>query len=259
MRFQIYNTLFIGKVVIQLTSVKSTNNYAIKLLAKSKPSNGTVVFTNNQTAGRGQYGTTWESDSQQNITLSVIVYPTFLPVNQQFNLNICVAIGIVDFLKAKLPHSQVSVKWPNDIYLDNKKLGGVLIQNTLRSSVIRSSVIGIGLNINQTEFNPLLPNPVSLSAATGETYNIEELVPELLKAIEIRYLQLQNGNTDQLITDYLDCLYLKAIPSVFKRQNESSFNGTIQTINEIGQLVVLNNDTNQQEVFSLKEIRFPRY
>lgn len=255
MQLQLYNTLFIGKVVIQLPSVKSTNNYAINLLAKSKPSNGTVVFTQNQTEGRGQFGTIWESKPNQNVTLSIILYPSFLPVNQQFNLTICIALGILDFLKTLVSSTDLSIKWPNDIYLKNKKLGGILIQNTISSTVIKSSVIGIGLNVNQLEFRPDLPNPVSLASSTGTMYRLEELVPGLLEAVEYRYLQLKSGKSEQLISDYLECLYLRGVPSVFVRQNGTSFSGRIQGINEIGQLVVWNLDLEGEEVFSLKEVQ----
>jgi len=259
MSLQIPNTLFIGKVVIHLPLIKSTNKYAINLLAKSKPSNGTVVFTNNQTEGRGQFGTSWESQAGQNMTLSIIVYPSFLTVNQQFNLNLCVALGIIDFLKSDRNLTGLRIKWPNDIYHGNKKLGGILIQNTINSASIKSSVIGIGLNVNQTTFSDKLPNPVSLATLGGSRYDVEQLVPGILQAIEYRYLQLKANKTDLLLTDYLEGLYLKDIPSVFTRQNGISFKGSIQTINAIGQLVVLNHETNQLESFNLKEIKFPMY
>ena len=132
------NTLFIGKVVIQLPKVDSTNLYAQSLVAKSKPSEGTVISTYNQRAGRGQIGRKWESEPGKNIAFSVILYPGFLAIRQQFLLNQMVSLAVLD-LVAKYTEKAVKVKWPNDIYIEDGKVCGILIQNTLAGRRIQSS------------------------------------------------------------------------------------------------------------------------
>ena len=170
-----YNTLFIGKVLLHFPILDSTNNHAANLLAKSTPMEGTVIFTTHQVAGKGQYGSSWESEAGKNITLSVILHPSFLAVHHQFMLNKAIALGIFDMICQYINPSRVYLKWPNDLYIDNKKVGGILIQNSLKGSQINNSIIGIGLNINQTVFKGNAPNPTSFTLITGQSYSIDEL------------------------------------------------------------------------------------
>ena len=124
------NTLFIGKVFQHFASLESTNQYAVDLISKSKPIEGTVISTFNQTKGRGQIGSTWESAIGKNITLSVILYPSFLPIQKQFYLNQIVALAVKDLLQA-YTSKVVQVKWPNDVYIHEHKTAGILIQNSV--------------------------------------------------------------------------------------------------------------------------------
>lgn len=256
MSLKLYNTLFVGKVLINVPSLKSTNNYAINLLTKSKPTDGTVVFTPNQTSGRGQYGSSWEAEAGKNITLSIIFHPSFLGINDQFYLNIFTSLGILDFLHKIIPNEELSIKWPNDIYVSNNKLGGVLIQNTMNSKILKSSVIGIGLNVNQTAFNSDAPNPTSLKLIANKDFMVEGLVQDLLQCIEARYLQLKAGKKDQLKMDYLGLLYRFDQVSSYERKDGSKFNGKIKNVAASGQLLVLNIDNEQEESFFFKEIKF---
>jgi len=154
------NNLFIGKVYIKLNEVNSTNEYAKVLLSKNKPSEGTVIFAHYQTNGKGQFGKTWKSEKGKNLTFSIILYPNFLEAKRAYSLNQAVSLGLKDCIESqKIP---VSIKWPNDIYYHDKKLGGLLIENGLVGENINYSIIGIGLNVNQTTFSQEIPNPTSL-------------------------------------------------------------------------------------------------
>ena len=251
-----YNTLFIGKVLQHFPTLPSTNTHAIDLLAKSNPMEGTVISTSHQTAGKGQYDRSWESEAGKNITLSIILHPTFLAVRQQFMLNKAVALGIFDFLQHYLSASKVSIKWPNDLYVNNNKIGGILIQNSLRGTQIKSTIVGIGLNINQVDFHSSIPNPTSFTNITGQSYSLDELYTHLCKTIEFRYLQLKNNNWKTLDKDYLSVLYRFGEYHEFERKNNEKFLGKITGVEEDGRLRIVNHRTGREEVFDLKEVRF---
>ncbi|MCB0573965.1 MAG: biotin--[acetyl-CoA-carboxylase] ligase, partial [Saprospiraceae bacterium] len=181
------NTLFIGKVYHRFDQLPSTNDHAAELIAKSTPPEGTVIRAASQTAGRGQFGSRWESAAGKNLTLSVILYPDWLEAGAQFHLSMATALALHDtvysivqnlpdesLLKAgepstvyrlpstvHRPPSTVKIKWPNDLYLGDRKAAGILIQNSLSGAHLQSSILGIGLNVNQPEFDPSLPNPGS--------------------------------------------------------------------------------------------------
>jgi len=202
------NSLFIGKVANYLASVDSTNIFANNLLSKSTPIEGTVIYTDNQYAGRGQIGSKWESAAGENIILSVILYPKFLPIQAQFKLNQVVALAVYDLLATFIfPVDQLSVKWPNDIYINDKKIGGILIENKLKGSLLASAVAGVGLNVNQTDFAPNLPNPTSLQLETGNRQDIYDMIGLFCEYLERRYLQLKAGQHNSLDQDYLQVLY----------------------------------------------------
>lgn len=241
-------------MIVDLPQVASTNAYALELLSKSKPAEGTVISTQHQTAGRGQIGSTWESEPNKNISLSAIFYPDFLAVKDQYLLNIFVSLAVLDFVNNCLPERPVSIKWPNDIYVGKLKIAGILLQNSLINNQIRSTVVGIGININQTTFLTNPPNPTSLSLESGQVFNLEELIPTLCEFLESRFLQLKAGKIVPLQHEYLQHLYRFAIPANYRRANGESFTGTITGIDEIGRLKL--DIGGKTEVFDLKEIRF---
>lgn len=231
----------------------STNKHALFLLSKNKPPEGTVISTFCQTDGRGQIGSTWESQPGKNITLSVIFYPEFLLAKHQFRLNQAISLATLDFVKTYLPE-EVRIKWPNDIYVRQLKIAGILIQNSLANHYIRSSVVGIGININQTVFLTSPPNPTSFALETGREFDLEELVLSLCQFIESRYLQLKSGKIVPLHRDYLQDLYLFEVPSLFQRASGEVFQGTIKGIDESGKILLLVGG--EEETFGLKEIKF---
>ena len=202
------NSLFIGKVANYLTRVDSTNAFAASLLAKSTPIEGTVIYTDDQYAGRGQIGSKWESVVGKNIIMSVILQPQFLPLRYQFKLNQVVALAVHDLLsKYIIPPVHLAVKWPNDIYIKEKKIGGILIENKLRGTTLANSVVGIGLNINQNQFPSDLPNPTSLLLETGHEQDVYEMIGRLCECLEQRYLQLKGQHYAALDEAYLNALY----------------------------------------------------
>lgn len=247
------DTLFIGRNFHDLPSANSTNEYALALLSKSKPPEGTVISTLNQYAGRGQIGSGWESEPSKNISLSIILYPLFLPISQQFFLNQSISLAVFDLVDKHFPQ-KTKIKWPNDIYINEKKVAGILTQNAISGTQIRSSVIGIGININQTIFTSGAPNPTSFKLESGRETDIYNIISELCRCMENRYLQLKSGNLVPLQTDYLQHLYRYQTESFFQRPNGHIFKGTIAGIAGDGQLQIDSGGTT--ETFGLKEIKF---
>jgi BirA family biotin operon repressor/biotin-[acetyl-CoA-carboxylase] ligase len=248
------NTLFVGKVLLQFHELDSTNSFAQELLAKSKPVEGTIVWTLAQPQGRGQHGSKWESEPGKNLTLSLILYPIFLPAWRNFALNKAVALAVRDFVSAYLPEKNVSIKWPNDIYVGDRKIGGILIQNTLQQSTIASTIIGIGLNINQVSFSSQIPNPTSLQLESAQSFELTALLPVLAQHLEQKYLQLRANNWEQLDAVYLQRLYRLGVQSVFQRIDGTVIRGVITGISDSGRLQISHDDF--VETFDLKEVSF---
>lgn len=250
---RIKNTLFVGKVLFHLDEVESTNLYANELIAKSKPSEGTVISTFNQWGGRGQIGSKWLSEPYRNITISLILYPTFLPIRQQFLLNQAVSLAVTDLIK-QYSDKPIQVKWPNDVYLDGKKLVGILIQGTIAKTSFQSAVIGVGINVNQTDFPAELPNPTSLKLVEKQDFDLEELIPNLCHCLEIRYLQLRQGKLAQIQETYLELLYQMEEVHTYYYPDGKPFEGKIIGISPIGKLLI---ETKQGiEAFAMKEVLF---
>jgi BirA family biotin operon repressor/biotin-[acetyl-CoA-carboxylase] ligase len=250
------NSLFIGKVANYLASVDSTNIFANNLLTKSTPIEGTVIYTDNQYAGRGQIGSKWESAVGENIILSVILYPKFLPIQTQFKLNQVVALAVYDLLKAFVfPVNQLAVKWPNDIYIKDKKIGGILIENKLKGSLLASAIVGVGLNINQSNFSPNLPNPTSLFLETEKQEDTYAMIGLFCEHLERRYLQLKAGKYKSLDQDYLNVLYGYQEWRTYKvAATLATFKGKIVGISSEGKLQI--QTTDELLEFYFKEVIF---
>lgn len=243
-------TLFIGKKLIYLPTCQSTNDEAADLLRLGQGPEGTVVITDYQTAGRGQRGNQWLAQAGENFTLSLILRPNFLTPVQQFHLNIAISLGIYEFFASFLSEG-LKIKWPNDLFFGNQKLGGVLIENTIQRGRMESSVIGMGLNINQIEFEN--PRATSLRRLMGKTFSLEELLPDLLASLEKNYLLLRNGHYGLLKTRYLQNLFRYQEKHMFAR-NDVPFEGMIVGIAETGLLAV--QIENRLEYFDFKEISY---
>lgn len=209
-------TLFTGQQLVWLPACPSTNTVAQQLQRENRASEGCTVITGHQTAGRGQRGNQWEAAAHENLTLSVVWHPTFLGATEQFLLSQAVALAALDWARRWLGASteiSLRVKWPNDLYVGNQKLGGILIENTLSGSKIQYSIVGIGLNVNQQVF--AVPTATSLGQLTGRHYDLAEAAARLLECLEARYLQLRAGRVGQLRQEYLAALYRYRQPHQF--------------------------------------------
>jgi BirA family biotin operon repressor/biotin-[acetyl-CoA-carboxylase] ligase len=230
-------TLFIGRNRIELDKIDSTNNYAANVLQNQRLPEGTVIRANFQTGGRGQRGHIWESEPNMNLLCSIVLYPVFLDIRAQFLLNKTIALAVFNTVKEILPSSFISIKWPNDILLNERKLSGILIENTIAGSQIVSSLAGVGINLNQTVFNDAKANAISLKQVLNQTINAEEILAILCKQLEVLYLQLKFGNHLKLEQDYQDALWKKDELVDF-RVEERLFPALVKRVDQQGRLVV---------------------
>jgi len=249
-----FSTLFVGQNLIKLKEVDSTNNFLKDLVSKSEPlAEGTVIMADNQFAGRGQQESVWQTQAGKNISTSIYLKPSFLPLNKQFYLNIAVSLAVSDALSCFVPEG-IKVKWPNDMYYKNKKLGGILIENTLTGTSIRSSVIGIGLNVNQSEFSESISErATSVIQILQRNVPLMDIMAKIFMFMEKYYLILRAGKYSILQNDYLARLYNFNIPALYKKDGEL-FEGIIKGVEDGGRLAV---ETNEGlKTFNFKEIEF---
>ena len=249
-----FSTLFVGQNLIKLSAVDSTNNFLKSLLSKSEPlPEGTVIMADDQFAGRGQQGNVWNAESGKNLTISILLKPSFLPLSKQFLLNMAVSVGVNKVL-FKYLGNDVKIKWPNDIYYKDKKIGGILIENTIVGLTIKSSIIGIGLNVNQQHFPTQLTDlATSLSRILQENVNLELILAEICSHIEVAYLHLRAGKDSIIKDEYIKNLFKIDIQSRY-RQNGEVFEGMITGVTEQGLLNVM--IAGRLVQFNFKEIEF---
>lgn len=217
---------------------------------------GEVFVTSHQTKGRGQRGNSWAAEPDKNITLSIILKPDFLKAKEQFRLNIAISLGITHFLDHYVKKG-IKIKWPNDIFFNNRKIGGILIENFLRKNFIESCIVGIGLNINQKEFHGI--NATSLCLATGRAFQLEVLIANLLESIETKFLALKSGYFDTMKQQYISNLFRYQEKHEYidlKYNNGTRFTGEILGIDTEGKLAVLHQKENTMYYFDFKEIQF---
>lgn len=240
--------LTFGNRIIKLDEVASTNSYAHNLAVETNLIEGLIVLAKNQTEGKGQRGNIWQVEPGKNLTFSLVLKPN-LAVNEQFMLSKVVALGIADFLTS-LNLEQVNIKWPNDIWVNNKKIAGILIENTLKSNKISTSIVGVGLNVNQQVFNSNL-NATSLQNELCINFDIETLLNDLLICLEKRYLMLRALQYQKINTDYLANL-LGYNTELKYKVGENLCKGIIRGVNPLGLLQL---DINGKLTeFNLKEV-----
>lgn len=249
-----FSTLFVGQNLIKLKEVDSTNNYLKELLSKSEPlPEGTAIMADNQFAGRGQQNSVWQTEVGKNISASIYLKPSALALNKQFYLNMAVSLAVSEALSHFIPQG-IKIKWPNDMYYLNKKVGGILIENTLTGSSIKSSVIGIGLNINQEHFaEDISHKATSVFRILHREVQLEVIMEKLFVFMEKYYLILKSGKFSILHNIYLERLYNFGISGLYKQGGEV-FEGIIDGVEENGQLLM--NVGGSQKLFNFKEIEF---
>ena len=244
--------MIIGSKLLFFKNLPSTNSYAASLLREQEVPEGTIVHTNYQSAGRGQGGNKWESEENKNLLISIILFPAMTSPADQFLLPMAVSLGICDFLDQHT--SPISIKWPNDIYVKNDKIAGILIENSIMGEQIEQTIAGVGININQTKFVSDAPNPVSLANLTGKQYDLNECLSQLASDLNNRYKFLISGDFDLIRLDYISRLYRYKQWSKF-RDTKGLFTGRIFNVSDTGRLVIGREDGILNE-YSFKEVEF---
>lgn len=236
-------------------ALASTNQYC-ELLNLSEVEEFTVIVARRQTAGIGQRGNHWEAEPGKNLTFSLVLKPVFLPIADQYQLTKAVSLGVADWLTPLVPQGEgrVRIKWPNDIYVDDRKICGMLITNRVTGDRLSASIVGIGMNINQRVFPDWVPNPTSLSLLTGREWPLEEMLAGLLSAIRRRYEELHREPLGVLDAPYLARLLRRGEKASYLLHGEKT-EATITGVNRFGHLQLV---TTAGEHLScqMKEIQF---
>ncbi|SHG96763.1 BirA family transcriptional regulator, biotin operon repressor / biotin-[acetyl-CoA-carboxylase] ligase [Flavobacterium fluvii] len=237
--------------LIKLDAIDSTNEFLKGLSSTQTVENFTVVTAETQTKGKGQMGAVWVSESGKNLIMSILVKDFLFDNNAIFDINIATAVSVIQALELyNIP--ELRIKWPNDIMSYNKKIGGILIENSLKSEGTIVSIVGLGLNVNQMDFEHL-PKASSLAAICKTTFDKEDLLFKIVQKFE-ENVQSWKQNKDLLWACYSNLLFKKGTPMPFADANQQNFMGIIQGVTSIGKLQILLEDDSVSE-FGIKEIQ----
>lgn len=236
---------------IDLETTESTNHF-LKHYRPVSPKDMTLVTTRYQTAGRGQTGNTWESEKGLNLLFSLLIHPREVEANRQFILSQAIALAICEALSEYA--EGFCIKWPNDIYWKDKKICGILIENTLTGKNIENCIIGVGVNINQQKFESNAPNPVSLSQITGDSHEQVFILAAIVKRFKDYYQQIRSKQTNELVIKYMNALYRKDGFHSYADAN-GTFEAEIRDIEPDGHLI-LADTAGQTRRYAFKEVRF---
>jgi BirA family biotin operon repressor/biotin-[acetyl-CoA-carboxylase] ligase len=226
----------IGHAFIELESVDSTNNYAMARAVSGTLSHGTLVFAHDQWAGKGQRGRNWMSRPGENIVLSAVLEPVVLPSTAGFALSVAVALACHDLFSQYAGSEPTSIKWPNDVYWNDRKAGGILIENHFKGERWLYAIAGMGMNINQVEFPPTARNPVSLRQITGKTFDSLQLARELGGFLDKRYAELETGDAAGQLREYNQRLYCRGREVRLKKEN-AVFRTVVEGVSAHGELL----------------------
>lgn len=240
--------------IIKLNAIESTNLYLKKLAVEKDTESYTVVTADFQSAGRGQMGTTWHSEIGKNLTFSILIKFKAFDIEHQFYLSMAVSLGLLAAIRSHIS-SPLFIKWPNDILADKDKLAGILIENIISRNLIKQTVIGIGLNVNQEQFPMTIGNITSLKKLAGKSFDKDLLLENILTSIQNYVGFIDRKEFPKLKELYLKSLYKFQKPSMFEDNKGTIFLGKIIDVSEDGKLVVvLENEKTRK--FDLKEIKF---
>jgi biotin-[acetyl-CoA-carboxylase] ligase BirA-like protein len=237
--------------LIKLDAIDSTNDFLKSLASKDEPDNFIVVTAENQTKGKGQMGAKWQSESGKNLVMSVLVKDFLYNNEEVFNLSVIVSLAVINALKT-LNIPKLSIKWPNDIMSYNKKVGGILIENTLKSDGRIVSVVGIGLNVNQTNFDHL-PNASSLAVICKTQFD-KNVLPFLIVEKIKENIESWEADSADFWKEYFNSLFRKGVPMPFKNLKNENFMGIIQGVSSVGKIQILLEDDSVSE-FEIKEVQ----
>ena len=235
---------------IYIEEIDSTNNLLREMVRKERLPEFQVVYADFQTQGKGQQGNVLEAERGKNLLFSTVIYPIHIKIHEQFIISQIISLAIKKTLEKHVEH--IRIKWPNDIYWKDKKLGGILIENSLLGNSIKYSVIGVGLNINQIQFSNALPNPVSLKQITGKAVKRSVLLAEINDVFLNLY---QNYNFDDLKKEYFESLYHNDKYYEYRSDSGEVFSAKILTINDDGKLILQTKKGKIRE-FYFKEVQF---
>ncbi|MHB1107033.1 MAG: biotin--[acetyl-CoA-carboxylase] ligase [Lutibacter sp.] len=240
--------------IIKLNAIESTNLYLKKLAVEKDTESYTVVTANYQSEGRGQMGANWYSEIGKNLTFSILIKFDTFEIEHQFYLSMAVSIGLLAAIRTHIS-SPLFVKWPNDILADKDKLAGILIENMISGNLIKQTVIGIGLNVNQEQFPATIGKVTSLKIITGNSFDTEPLLESIVISIQNIVGYIERKEFQKLKELYLKSLYRFQKPAMFEDNNGAIFLGKIVDVFEDGKLVVELKDEKTRK-FNLKEIKF---
>lgn len=238
--------------LLELAETDSTNSFLKRLCEKKSVNEFTVVTTECQSAGRGQRGNYWESETGSNLTFSLLTRPSFLAIKEQFLISQIISLSIKEELDQY--EKNFSIKWPNDIYWKEYKIGGILIENNLTDDSISESIIGVGININQPVFNSLAPNPVSLIQITGTPHNRRTILRNILQRFGLYYEALKSKNTENIIQSYHAALFRKEDYHPYEDKDGRFFAKIIRT--EPQGFLVLLDSGGKERSYAFKAISF---
>lgn len=224
----------IGQPLTVLESVDSSNNYAMGRVHARLASHGEAFFAQEQTAGKGQRGRQWVTRPGENIMVSIVLDCAKLNPNAPFMLSMAMALACSDWFSS-LAGDEVSLKWPNDLYWRDRKAGGILIENLWSGSNWQFAIVGIGININQVEFDPMAKKPVSLKQITGKNFDLMHCLADLFQALEKRWQQLMAARSDQILEDYNNILFMRGMIARI-RKDSAIFETTIMGVTRYGEL-----------------------
>lgn len=242
----------IGNKITWFDTLASTHDYLNNHLSEFVE--GEIVITKNQYSGRGHGNNRWESKPGENLTFSFYVRPDNVAADQQFYLNMAISLGVFDFIRSHMTNHQIKVKWPNDIYIDSGKAGGILIHHAIRGNHILHSVIGIGINVNQTIFVSDAPNPVSMKQFLGDDLDLDVCLSGLCDMLNKRFTSLKKNSLSELKSDYMSALFGSGEWRLYKFNNET-ISAKIEGISKYGQLQLITRLGKKIEC-DLKEIEF---
>lgn len=236
-------------MIYRIPETTSTNDDAREL----KYRHGDVVWAERQTAGRGQWGHKWTSPAGENLTFTLVLEPRFLPVGDQFLLSEAVSLALTDtFAEFGI---DTRIKWTNDIYAGDRKLVGMLIEHSYSGATLSRSIAGIGINVNQTSFDPALPNPVSMALAAGRAFRREEVLDVFLRQMALRYTQLEEGCARTLQREYRARMYRLGEMHPFRLADGTSVQAVIRGVRSTGELQTVHADGTQHE-YLFRQIEF---
>ena len=221
--------------IIKLDAIDSTNSYLKKLLNKESLDDLTVVVSKHQTQGRGRNGNAWSNKPSLNLAFSIYKRFSGFEIDKKFMLNVISSISVYETLK-KYNLFDLTIKWPNDIMTADKKISGILIENNIRGNMIKHSVIGIGININQSEFKNL-PNATSIFIETGKLNSVEKIAQELQNTLEKNFDEFKT-NEREILNTYNRLLYRKNEISNFSSNDISKFQGKIIKVGKDGKIII---------------------